>query len=217
MISQNFLYAETKADLYANLLPDGWFCVLIGETVRLDTPSRLYLYNGSSTATDDTENVIKPTAVSGAGRWVKTTYQQLQANYTQATTSALDYVKNKPTASVPSITTPGRTLSTTGSNNTFTISTTRTAIVSYTVNFSASLTLGTSNGSVDLDYSLDGGSTWINVASVSQVFGLSITITTNQSMVLMGVIPINALVRINRSNNSSVTISLTARQQETLL
>ncbi len=110
---------------------------------------------------------------------------------------------------------PSRSLSTTGTNNTFTISSTQDAIVSYTVNFSASLTLTTSNGQVDLDYSLDGGSTWISVASVSQVFGASITITTNQNQVLSGVIPANALVRINRSQNTNSTPTLsTTRQQE---
>src|ERR1700749_1192042 len=76
---------------------------------------------------------------------------------------------------------PGRTLSTTGSNNTFTINTGRFASVAYTVNFSAALTLGTSNGRVTLDYSLDGGTTWITVSSASQVFGISVTITTNQN------------------------------------
>ena|ERR1700742_4222704 len=111
---------------------------------------------------------------------------------------------------------PGRSISTTGSNNTFTISTSRWAEVSYTINFSATLTLGTSNGRVNLDYSLDGGTTWTTIASVSQVFGLSITITTNQNMVLAGIIPPNALVRINQANATTVTIT-TGSEQEGLI
>lgn len=111
---------------------------------------------------------------------------------------------------------PNRSISTTGSNNTFTISTSRCASASYTINFSAALTLTTSNGRVTLDYSLDGGTTWTTIASVSQVFGVSVTITTNQDMVLHGVIPANALVRINRATANTVTITI-GSEEEVLL
>jgi len=111
---------------------------------------------------------------------------------------------------------PGRTLSTTGSNNTFTISTTKCTSVAYTVNFSAALTLGTSNGRVQLDVSLDGGSNWITISSVSQVFGVSVTITTNQDLVLAGMVPANALVRIYRINNAGVTVTLGSQQECTM-
>lgn len=110
---------------------------------------------------------------------------------------------------------PGRSLSTTGSNNTFTISTTKNARVNYTVNFAASLTLTTSNGLVSLDYSTDGGSNWIPVSSVSQVYSLAITIATNADCNLSGEIPANALVRIYRSSNTNVTVSLTKQQEIT--
>lgn len=108
--------------------------------------------------------------------------------------------------------TPSRSLSTTGSNNTFTISA-RESFVSYSINFSAALTLTTSNGQVDLDYSTNGGSNWVNVSSVSQAFGVSITITTNQTLTLCGKIPAGALVRINRVQNTNVTTTI-VRQQE---
>lgn len=114
-------------------------------------------------------------------------------------------------ASSVTFNTPSRSLSTTGSNNTFTIST-KAARVYYTINFSVAILLSSSNGQVDLDYSLDAGSNWVNVSSVSQVFSGSVS--TNQNMVLSGEIPPNALVRINRSQNSNVTITLTSRQQE---
>lgn len=105
---------------------------------------------------------------------------------------------------------PSRSLSTTGSNNTFTVSSTKASRVYYTINFSISTVLSGGNGQVDLDYSLDGGSNWVNVSSVSLVFNG--TISTN--MVLSGEIPPNALVRLNRSQNTNVTVSLTTRQQE---
>lgn len=111
---------------------------------------------------------------------------------------------------------PARSLSTTGSDNTYTVSTTKTAVVAYTINFSVSLTLSTSNGKVTLDYSTNGGSTWTTISSVSQVFGTSISITTNQDLILYGIIPANALVRINRVSNTSVTITEGAQQETTM-
>lgn len=108
---------------------------------------------------------------------------------------------------------PGRSLSTTGTNNTFTISSARCSAVYYTINFSVALTLTTSNGKVTLDISTDGGSTWTTLSSVSQVFGTSITITTNQDMILSAMIPANALVRINRTNNSNVTVALGSQEE----
>lgn len=126
-------------------------------------------------------------------------------------------ITNTAPAQTPSFNpTPSRSLSTTGSNNTFTISSTRAAHVTYTINFSVALVLAVSNGAVELDYSLDGGSNWIPVSRVSQVFGVSITITTNGDNVLSGDIPANALVRINRTANSNCTVTLTTRQQEKL-
>lgn len=114
------------------------------------------------------------------------------------------------TAANVTFNTPSRSLSTTGSNNTFTVSSTKASRVYYTINFSISTVLSGGNGQVDLDYSLDGGSNWVNVSSVSLVFNG--TISTN--MVLSGEIPPNALVRLNRSQNTNVTVSLTTRQQE---
>lgn len=110
---------------------------------------------------------------------------------------------------------PNRSLSTTGSNNTFTISTTKNARVSYTVNFSFALTLVTSNGVVSLDYSTNGGSSWTTVCSVSNAYTVAVTLTGNTDSVLYGDIPANALVRIYRSANTNVTVGLsTSKQQE---
>jgi hypothetical protein len=111
---------------------------------------------------------------------------------------------------------PGRSISTTGSNNTFTISTKKCAYVVYVINFSAALTLATSNGKVTLDYSTDAGSNWFTISSVSQVFGTSVTINTNQDLVLSGMVPPNALIRINRTSNVSVTITAGAQQECTM-
>lgn len=116
----------------------------------------------------------------------------------------------------PTPSTPARTLSTTGANNTFTISASRPSWVTYTINIAFALTLVTSNGLVDLDYSTNGGSSWVPVASVSNAYTVAVTLAGNTNSVLAGFIPANALVRINRVSNSNVTISI-VRQQETTL
>lgn len=108
---------------------------------------------------------------------------------------------------------PARALSTTGSNNTYTISATKNARVHYTVNFAFALTLTTSNGYVQLDYSTDGGSNWITCGSVSSVYSLSVTLTGNTDSELVGEIPANALVRLYRINATNVTITAPTTKQ----
>lgn len=281
MSLHNSFVADLIADLYAtNDMSNGVVITVEGNTTRYDIPCTTYVFDTSSTATDDGFNVIQPTARVGAGRWLRQNMAQLQGNWTQSTSTALDYITNKPSLAtvatsgvysdltskptIPSTTdqvsegttnkyytdtrvkstlsggtgitynsstgviansamytaptwsTPTRTLSTTGSNNTFTISTTRNALVTYTITFAAALTLTTSNGKVQLDHSLDGGTTWILGPSVSQVFSLSITIATSQDLTLHWLIPANALVRINRLSNTNVTITLGSNQQEVL-
>lgn len=113
--------------------------------------------------------------------------------------------------------TPGRVLSTTGSNNTFTISTTRNARVTYTVNIGVALTLLpplTSNAVISLDYSLDNGSTWITVCRATQSYGVAVTLTTASDYVLSGDIPANALVRIYRSATTGATVSIISNAQQ---
>lgn len=65
--------ADTKADMLAVVLPDGWVYVLMGNSARGDQPPVFYQYNSSSTATDDGVNVITPTAqIGNPGRYLKT-------------------------------------------------------------------------------------------------------------------------------------------------
>lgn len=125
-------------------------------------------------------------------------------------------VTNSSPSSTPTFNaSPSRSLSTTGSNNTFTISSTKNARVKYTINFAFALTLSTSNGYVELDYSTDAGSTWNIVSSVSSVYSLSVTLSGNSDNVLSGEIPSGALVRLYRINATNVTITApTTKQQE---
>lgn len=108
---------------------------------------------------------------------------------------------------------PGRSLSTTGSNNTFTVSATRTARVQYTINFSVALIAALSNGVVSLDFSTDGGSNWTTLCSVSQQYSVAVSLTMNQDQILSAEIPANALVRIYRSANTNCTVTLKSQQE----
>lgn len=110
---------------------------------------------------------------------------------------------------------PTRSLSTTGTNNTFTPSSTLDSFVSYTVNFAYSISalLGGCNGEVDLDYSTNGGTTWVPVNSVSNVIGLSITLSGNNNMVLSGLIPAGALVRLYQTSTTNSTASIVTNRQ----
>lgn len=65
--------ADNKADMLAVVLPDGWVYLLMGSTTRGDQPPVFYQYSSSSTATDDGNNVMTPTALIGSpGRYLKT-------------------------------------------------------------------------------------------------------------------------------------------------
>lgn len=65
--------ADTKADMKAVVLPDSWVYMLMGSSTAGDQPPVFYRYNSSSTATDDNDSVITPTAlIGGPGRYLKT-------------------------------------------------------------------------------------------------------------------------------------------------
>lgn len=65
--------ADNKADMLAVVLPDGWVYLLMGSTTRGDQAPVFYTYNASSTAIDDSNNVLTPTAIIGSpGRYIKT-------------------------------------------------------------------------------------------------------------------------------------------------
>lgn len=212
---------DEVADMASVVPPDGTMFVANGLTTRGDRPPLVYWYSASSTTTPNGNSVVCPSSITppAAGRYLQVPFDynallNLPALKTVATSGSYTDLLNLPAA--PSFTTPARSISTTGSNNTFTISTTRNALATYVINFSAALTLTTSNGRVSLDYSTNGGSTWNLGPSVSQVFGVSVTITTNSDCVLSRMIPANALVRINQTNNTNVTVTLSANQQEVL-
>lgn len=109
----------------------------------------------------------------------------------------------------PTITTPvSRTL-----NSNFTVSTTKTAIVSYSVACSATnpLLVGTSSAMAYLEYSLNGGSTWILPSQSGNSNGVGVAVaiqlTNTQTGTLTATIPANALVRIRTVTSGTATVT----------
>ena len=97
-----------------------------------------------------------------------------------------------------------------GSTNQFTISSTQNAMVFYTITLSCvtPLLAGSSVVTVFLEYSTNGGTTWITGPNISNSqtvsLAVSIQITTPQNYVLSGAVPANALVRL-RTTSSGTT------------
>lgn len=98
-------------------------------------------------------------------------------------------------------------------NSNFTVSTTKQALVSYTLTCSATnpLVAGNSSANVFLEYSTNGGTTWLlpNQAGNQQSVALAVAvaITNNQTASVSGVIPANALVRIRTTTSGTATVT----------
>lgn len=71
MSFHNVYQADVKADLYGLSLADGQVAILFGDTTRSDINPYLYMWVGSSGATDNFPEVIKPTGQVGNGRYIK--------------------------------------------------------------------------------------------------------------------------------------------------
>lgn len=105
-------------------------------------------------------------------------------------------------------------------NSNFTINTTKQATVAYTVSLSVTnpLVVGSSVAAVYLEYSTNGGSSWISVSDglINSAVGVTVTvaITSTQSQIVSGTIPANALVRL-RSTTSGTASVVYVRGQET--
>lgn len=100
-----------------------------------------------------------------------------------------------------------------GSN--YTVSTTRDAQVSYSINVSWTLqALISGNATAFLEYSTNGGSTWITVNQVSKTLQL-LSFAGSDDLNITGVMPANALARI-RVTSTNMTVTY-VRGQEVLL
>jgi len=104
-------------------------------------------------------------------------------------------------------------------NSNFTVSSTKQAFVCYSVTCTVTnpLLVGTSTANAFLEYSTNGGSSWVTVAQQSNSSGVGVTVTvqlTNaQTGVLSGYIPANALVRLRSTTTGTGTVTYVTGQE----
>lgn len=96
---RDMLNCGTKLNLRTVVPTDEVVIAVFGDPDWNDSSPRFYYYDVNSSATDDGENVLKPTSVMGNGRFIKITNSQVQSDWTQSSSSAIDFIKNKPTLS----------------------------------------------------------------------------------------------------------------------
>lgn len=150
-------------------------------------------------STYSTNRVIEPTNEALAAS-ISSMPSQVQSNWTQASSGAVDFIKNKPAARSQS--SASRSL-----NSGFQVSTTRDSLVNYSVDVSTSATLiGGQTGTVFLEIASDSGFTtnlqelarFVNGNAVS--LAIAITITQNVTGTLSGYVPANYYCRLRTAN-----------------
>lgn len=119
-----------------------------------------------------------------------------------------------PTTYIPSINSVTRLIN----SSTFTPSSTLQATLIYNVSISCTASIGSaSTGTVNLQYSTNGGSTWATVSTLSNSNTVTLALTLNaitvQSAALMAVIPVNALCRLVPTTAGTTTITYISGQE----
>lgn len=127
---------------------------------------------------------------------------QIQSDWNQTNTGSLDYIKNKPTRTITSVT---KTL-----NSNFQPSSTYDVFASYSVKVTATVSLsGAQTGTVFLETSVDGSTNWVVIAQSeltwggTLVIGLSLSMANTQTV--SGFIPKNYFARIRTSGTATMT------------
>lgn len=147
---------------------------------------------------------------------------QIQSDWNETNTSALDYIKNKPT--IPSIVSrtfnfPSRSL-----NSAFQISSSQDALVSYAVDISCTMSLTSGQaGTVTLQYADDSGFT-TNVKTVqggqsgnTGTLTIGLALTQLGTIDLSGIIPAGKYVKLVTANSTGTPTFTYRSASETLL
>jgi len=191
------------------------------------------LSNGSGYLTTEVDgsitNELQTLSVSGNNLTISSgnTVAIPQNNYTAGTGISISsnvisnilpdqtVIINGTTGTYPNFTIPQPVISiaTRTLNTNFTPSATRNTLVSYSVTCQVTnpLLVGTSTATAFLEYSINGGTTWLNPSQVANSSGVGLTVTvqlTNaQTGTLVGVIPANALARIRTATTGTGTVT----------
>lgn len=105
MAFRTALNVKLKSELYNQVINTDQMVIVPGESNWDDSEFRFYYWNADSTATDDGENVIKPTAIVDAGRYIKFTKTQFKPDWNAS--SGLAQIQNKPTIGTGTVTSVG--------------------------------------------------------------------------------------------------------------
>lgn len=195
-----------KSDMYLfSTASDGQGANLNGETVIGDQSVRYYTWAASSTATDDGENILRPTAIGAGspGRWLKWDRTQKQADCNQATSTALDYIKNKPSISGVSgsygIVTTSNGIVTSG-KRTEAYSGTTNASGNYTVTFGSAY-----SAAPNIQANIING-TNTNLIKISSISTTGFTVNVVTRVDVVGLLP-----TYNNVNGASVDVLITEK------
>lgn len=103
-------------------------------------------------------------------------------------------------------------------SSTYTISSLYQAIVAYSIQISCTASIGSASaGSLLLQYSINGGSSWVDVSTIKNSNTVTLAVVLNLANVqiasLFGVIPANALVRMVPTTSGTTTITFISGQE----
>lgn len=163
--------------------------------------------------------VFRCMAVDGSGlqTWTRIN-PQLQADWNQSDSNALDFIKNKPSLTTRSQASASRSL-----NTVFQINATRDSLVNYSVDIACTLSLTTGQaGTVFLEIASNSGFT-NNVQEVSRfvngntgTLAIGLSLTQNVTGTLSGYVPIAYYARL-RTANTTGTPTFTYRSGQEIL
>lgn len=143
---------------------------------------------------------------------------QIQSDWSQSSTSATDYIKNKP--SIPTMVTRSVATATRSLNSCFQVSSTTDALVTYSVDIATTLSLaGGQTGTVFLEYSDNSGCS-TNTKEISRsvngntgTLTVGLNITQNVTGTLSGFVPAGKWVQL-RTVNTTGSPTFTYRSQQ---
>jgi len=215
MALRDYLNFESVSDFGDYILQNGQAVAIV--TMDGVTPLETWYFNESSMAVPNGTTIFKPNDIDIAdpGRYIKSmTSSDWNTTLNKPTIPTLTSQLTNDSGFLTSASIPAKVFNTNVSrslNTNYTVSSTRSSNVRYSINLSVTnpLLAGASTASAFLEYSTDGGTTWktesqvVNSSSVGVV--VAIAITQPNTFELSGNIPANALCRIRTTTTGTAS------------
>jgi|SRR6476646_893024 len=193
------IIADIPTDMRALVSLDKTLFMVPGPSVAWPNPTQWWMYNGTSTATDNGTTILKPTAlsVSDPGRFLILTINAVPPTMTLNSASARSF------------------------NSAFQINTAKDTIAYYSVRAVTNLTLTTGQTcKVTLEISPDGSTGW--TATTATEGGLTGTLVVGLNLnaanggAIAGFVPRGYYARLNTTGTSGAVTPTLVSQQEVL-